>query len=176
VSIDLSQRASYRGVGPSPSFQSVLLPVAEAEPLVEPFRRVGDWSSAHGIPAHMTIAGPWPLSVSLPIEALSNLASAIRGARYTLSTVGTLGGAICLLPADDAVALRWRADILDAVGAPDEVDEQWRIHLTVCRGANRATVGKVEQAIGRALPLSCEVRGLLVAQMLGDSQVSVRPL
>jgi hypothetical protein len=154
----------------------VLLPVAEAEPLVKPFRRVGDWSSAHGIPAHMTIAGPWPLSVSLPIEALSNLASAIRGAHYTLTTIKTLGDAICLFPADDTVALRWRADILDAVGIPDGVDKQWRIHLTVCRGANRVTVGKVEQAIGRALPLSCEVGGLLVAQMLSDSQVSVRPL
>ncbi|MGH2852844.1 MAG: 2'-5' RNA ligase family protein [Solirubrobacteraceae bacterium] len=154
----------------------MLLPVAEAEVLVEPFRRVGDWSSPHGIPAHMTIAGPWPLSVSLPIEALSNLASAIRGAGYTLSTVGTLGDAICLFPPDDAGVLRWEADILDAVGAPDEVDEQWRIHLTVCRGANRATIEKVEQAIGRALPLNCEVGGLLVAQMLSDSQVSVRPL
>jgi len=167
---------SERGAGRPPSFQSVLLPVAEAEALVEPFRRVGDWSSTHGIPAHMTIAGPWPMSVSLPIEALAHLTSAIRGARYTLNTVRTLGDAICLFPADDAVALRWRADILDAVGAPDEVDEQWRIHLTVCRGANPATVGEVEQAIGRALPLSCEARGLLVAQMLGDSQVSVRPL
>jgi len=154
----------------------VLLPVAEAEALVEPFRRVGDWSSAHGIPAHMTIAGPWPLSVSLPIKTLAHLASAIRGTRYTLSTVRTLGDAICLFPADDVVALRWRADILDAVGAPDEVDEQWRIHLTVCRGASRATRREVEQVIGRALPLSCEVRGLLVARMRSDSQVSVRPL
>jgi hypothetical protein len=154
----------------------VLLPVAEAEALVEPFRRAGDWSSAQGIPAHMTIAGPWPLSVSLPIEALARLASAIRGARYTLSTARILGDAICLFPADDAMALRWRANILDAVGAEDEVDEQWRIHLTVCRGANQATMGKVEQTIGPALPLSCEVRELLVAQLLGDSQVSVRAL
>jgi hypothetical protein len=163
-------------VGPLPSFRSVLLPVVETEPLVEPFRRAGDWSSAHGIPAHMTIAGPWPLSVSLPIEALTRLASAIRGARYTLSTLSILGDAICLFPADDAMALRWRAKILDAVGAADEVDEQWRIHLTVCRGADRATVGEVEQTIGPALPLSCEVRGLLVARMLGDCQVSVRAL
>lgn len=76
----------------------MLLPAAEAEALVEPFRRFGDWSSAHGIPAHMAIAGPWLLSVSLPIEALSNLASAIRGARYTLGTVRTLGDAICCFP------------------------------------------------------------------------------
>jgi hypothetical protein len=159
-----------------PQYQSILMPVAEAEALVEPFRRAGDWSSAHGIPAHMTIAGPWPLSVRLPLEALGELATAIDGARYKLSTVGTLGDAICLFPEDDGALLRWRASILEAVGIADAVDERWRIHLTVCRGSNGGTAGAVEEAMGKALPLSCAVRGLLLAQMLGDSEVTVRAL
>lgn len=144
--------------------------------MVEPFRRAGDWSSAHGIPAHMTIAGPWPLSVRLPLEALGGLATAIDGTRYTLSTVGILGDAISLFPEDDAALLRWRASILEAVGTADAVDEKWRIHLTVCRGPNGGTAGAVEEAMGKALPLDCEVRGLLLAQMRSDSEVTVRQL
>jgi hypothetical protein len=159
-----------------PQFQSILMPVAEAETLVEPFRRAGDWSSAHGIPAHMTIAGPWPLSACLPLEALGELATTIYGGRYTLSNVGILGDAICLFPEDDGTLLRWRASILETVGIADAIDEKWRIHLTVCRGPNGATAGEIEEAMGQALPLTCEVRGLLLAQMLGDSEVTVRPL
>ena len=159
-----------------PQFQSILMPVAEADALVEPFRRAGDWSSAHGIPAHMTIAGPWPLSVRLPLETLGGLATAIDGTRYTLSTVGILGDAISLFPEDDAALLRWRASILEAVGIADAVDEKWRIHLTVCRGPNGGTAGAVEEAMGKALPLDCEARGLLLAQMRSDSEVTVQQL
>jgi 2'-5' RNA ligase superfamily protein len=159
-----------------PRFQSILIPVAEAEALVEPFRRDGDWSSAHGVPAHMTIAGPWPLSLCLPLQALRGLSATIAGERYTLESVGTLGGAICLFCEDDHALLRWRASILKAVGVPDGVDEQWRIHLTVCRESREGTAGAVEEAMGNALPLRCEVRGLLLAQMHSDSRVTVQPL
>lgn len=159
-----------------PRFQSILIPVREAEGLVGPFRRDGDWSSAYGVPAHMTIAGPWPLSLRLPLQALRGLSVAIVGERYILESVGTLGGAICLFCKDDRALLRWRASILKAVGVPDGVDEQWRIHLTVCRGAPRMDPGAVEEAMGKALPLRCEVRGLLLAQMHSDSRVTVQPL
>lgn len=165
-----------RRVRAMPCFQSILMPVSEAERLVEPFRRDGDWSSAHGIPAHMTIAGPWPLSVRLPLQALRGLATAIHGTRYILSSVGILGDATCLFPEDDDALLRWRASILEAVGIADEVDEAWQIHLTVCRASNEGTLARVEETVGKALPLSCEARGLLLAQMLSDSEVTVQPL
>lgn len=158
-----------------PEFQSILMPVAEAEALVEPFRRAGDWSSTYGIPAHMTIAGPWPLSVDLPLEALGLLSAAIRGTQYVLGTVGALGNAICLFPNDDNALLRWRTNVLEAVGVADALDEQWRIHLTVSRGSSRG-VSEIEEALGRVLPLSCEARGLLLVRMGGDSEVTVTPL
>jgi 2'-5' RNA ligase superfamily len=157
-------------------FQSILMPVAEAEPLVEPFRRAGDWSSAYGIPAHMTIAGPWPLSVPLPLPALGRLGVAIRGTRYTLGTVDTLGDAICLFPEDDSALMHWRAAILDTVNTVDELDEEWRIHLTVCRGSAGSGADTIKAALGKALPLRCEVAGLLLARMLGDAEVTVQPL
>jgi hypothetical protein len=159
-----------------PQFQSILIPVPDAEELVGQFRRSGDWSSAYGVPAHMTIAGPWPLSLPLPFEALEKLRVAIGGERYTLGSAGTLGDAICLFPDDDGALLRWRAKILETVGAADEVDEKWRIHLTVCRVGRDGTASAVEEAMGNALPLCCEVRGLLLAQLHGDSRVTIQPL
>jgi hypothetical protein len=157
-------------------FQSILIPVTEAEPLAQPFRRAGDWSSAHGVPAHMTIAGPWPLSLPLPVGALEDLRVAIAGERYTLGSAGTLGDAICLFPEEDGALLRWRAKILQTVGIADEVDETWRIHLTVCRVGREGDGSAIEEEMGNALPLRCEVRGLLLAQMLGDSRVTIEPL
>lgn len=157
-------------------FQSILMPVPEAEATVGPFRRHGDWSSAHGVPTHMTIAGPWPLSLRLPARALAGLAAAIRGTPFVLGTVGTLGDAICLFPEDDRDLLRWRASILAAVGEADAVDEGWRLHLTVCRGATEETTTTVEEAIEEKLPIACEARGLLLARMDGEAGVSVRRL
>jgi hypothetical protein len=152
------------------------MPVAEAEAAVEPFRRDGDWSSAHGVSTHITIAGPWPMSLRLPVRALGGLAAAIQGTRFVLGTVGTLGDAVCLFPEDDGELLRCRASILDAVGIADAIDEDWRLHLTVCRGATREAIGTVEETIGKTLPIACELRGLLLAQMLGDSEVTLTRL
>jgi hypothetical protein len=156
-------------------FQSILMPVPEAEATVGPFRRDGDWSSAHGVPTHMTIAGPWPLSLRLPTRALAGLAAAIRGTPFVLGTVGRLGDAICLFPEDDRDLLRWRASILAAVGDADGLDEGWRLHLTVCRGATEEAT-TVEEALDEKLPIACEAPGLLLAQMDGDSGASVRRL
>lgn len=156
-------------------FQTILMPVAEAEAAVEPFRRDGDWSSAHGVPSHITIAGPWPLSLDLPTQALEGLAAAIRGTRFLLATVGTLGDAICLFPEDDGELSRWRASILNAVGTADAIDGSWRVHLTVCRGASQ-DIATVEERIGDTLPIACEASGLVLAQMLGDSEVTMRQL
>jgi GrpB-like predicted nucleotidyltransferase (UPF0157 family) len=158
------------------SFQSILLPVPEVNALVAPFRRAGDWSSAHGVPAHMTIAGPWPLSVPLPLERLAELAGRLDGTRFALGEAGRLGDAICLFPDDDRPLLRWRTRILETVGIEDAADEKWRLHLTVCRGPHADTFGAVEEAMAAALPIRCRAQGLLLAEMHSASDVSVRLL
>jgi hypothetical protein len=83
--------------------QSVLLLVAEAEPFVDHLRRDGDWSRRLGVPAHITIGGPWPLSPELPLSALSTVAAAARGMRYRLDHVGAVG--LARLVAPDRVEL-----------------------------------------------------------------------
>ncbi|MBS1887575.1 MAG: 2'-5' RNA ligase family protein [Actinobacteria bacterium] len=150
--------------------------MAEVEAAVEPFRYDGDRSASHGIPPHITIGGPWTLSVALPVRALEGLAAAIRGTRFVLDHVGTLGDAVCLFPEDEGELLRWRASIMGAVGTPDAVDENWRLHLTVCRGGDRGRLAEVEEAFAGAMPIACEAQGLILARMTGDAEVRLRTL
>jgi 2'-5' RNA ligase superfamily len=159
-----------------PGIQSILIPVPEAEPFVGPFRRAGDWSSGHGIPAHLTIAGPWPLATCLPLRPLRKLRAAIDGERYTLGTIGTLGDAVCLFPDDDRALLSWRESVLAAVGSSDDTDAGWRIHLTVSRGLAPPAMREIEASIATALPLHCEIDGLLIAKHEADSRITVQPL
>ena len=159
-----------------PGIQSILIPAPEAEPLVGPFRRTGDWSSGHGIPAHITIAGPWSLTTRLPVDALRQIRAAMDGERYTLSAIGTLGDAICLFPDADDTLLRWRARILTAVGTTDDNSEDWRVHLTVSRGQSQAAARAIEASLTTALPLHCEVKDLILAQLHSGPRVTLRTL
>jgi hypothetical protein len=123
---------------------------------------------------HITLAGPWLLSAGLPIRALEGLAVAIQGTWFMLARLGTLGDAVCIFPEDDGELLRWRANILDAVGNANPIDRSRRVHLTVCRGADQDPVAVVEERLGGTLPIAREARGLLLAQMLGDREVTIR--
>jgi hypothetical protein len=157
------------------SIKSILLSVAEAEALVESFRRTRLVEGPRRSGAHddrRTLAAACAPS----LEALRNLRAAIEGEQYSFASAGILGDAICLFPQDDGVLLGWRARILEAVGIADEIDENWRIHLTVCRRRHEDTAYGVEEAMGKALPLRCEVRDLLIAHMHSDSQVTMQPL
>ena len=93
--------------------QSVILPVSEVERLVDDFRQAGDWSRRLGVPAHVTLAGPWPLELELPVPALAAIVDAMRGTVFRLSRVDLLGDAVCLLADDDAPLLN-----LDIGSAP----------------------------------------------------------
>jgi hypothetical protein len=154
-------------------FQSILLPVMEAEPLIDEFRQDGDWSRTHGIPAHVTLAGPWPLSVELSLNDLSCMAQEMIGQRYELSAVDVLGDAVCLLPDDDSPLMVWRSRLLGLAGVPDDIDNNWRLHLTVCRDSSGPRTDEVERALAGKLPLSCAVQRLLLAQMRSPSEVAV---
>jgi hypothetical protein len=159
------------------AFRSILLPAPEAEALVGPFRRDGDWSHRHGIPAHLTLAGPFPPSTSLPQAELVELAAEIRGTRYELASAGMLGGALCLFPPDEGALIEWRNRALALIGEPDQVDSSWRLHLTVSRPDPASTLGdEVARTLGRSLPIACEVGEVLLAEMEVSGQVRASPL
>lgn len=153
--------------------QSVILPVPEVEPLVDGFRRAGDWSRRLGVPAHVTLVGPWPLELELPVAALAAIAVAMRGTAFRLSRVDSLGDAVCLLPDDDAPLLKLRAAVLESVEVSDGWDERWRPHLTVFRHARPQDRREIEEAIGPRLPVDCEAGSLQVARLVAPDRVDV---
>jgi hypothetical protein len=158
------------------SFQSILLPVREADEIIDGFRAEGDWSRHLGIPAHLTLAGPWPLSHELPRERLAELAAEARGTRYRLDRVDTLGDAICLLPQDDRPLLNWRTQMLSVVGKPDAVSPAWRLHLTICRDESGGQLTAVRNAVDRVLPLDCEVGDLCIARLIEPGRAATERL
>lgn len=158
------------------SFQSILLPVPEVDGLVDDFRLEGDWSRRLGVPAHLTLAGPWPLSQPLPSKRLSGLAIAARGTRYRLDVVDMLGDAVCLLPSDDRPLWRWRSRLLSVVGAPDAVSSAWRLHLTICRDDSGDRIKAARAAVDHVLPLECEIRELLIVRLVEPGRAVMESL
>jgi hypothetical protein len=134
--------------------------------LIDEFRIDGDWSRRLGVPAHITLAGPWPISRSLPHETLAGLAAAARGTRYRLDSVGVLGDAICMFPGDERPLMQLRERLITAVGGVDAVDPSWRLHLTICRNQSRDSLKAVQKAVDSALPVSCVVRDLCVSRLV----------
>jgi hypothetical protein len=161
---------------PDSSFQSIWLPVREVDALVDEFRVDGDWSRQLGVPAHITLAGPWPISRTLPDAKLAELATAARGTRYRLNSVEVLGDAICMLPDDGRPLTQWRERLVAAVDGVDAADPSWRPHLTICRSASRDSLKAIRKAVNHALPVNCVVRDLRLSRLVEPGLVSVESL
>jgi hypothetical protein len=147
------------------------------EELVDPFRLDGDWSRRLGIPAHITLAGPFPLSFRLLRGPLSALAAAARGTRYRLDSVGVLGDAICLFSADERPLTQLREQLVAAIGGGDpEPDRLGSLHLTVCRNRAPDSLAEARATLEPALPISCAVRDLCLSRLIAPDQVSVESL
>lgn len=166
----LDPASQSMGDGPDSPSQSIWIRAPGVDPLIDGFRRDGDWSRGLGIPAHVTLAGPLPLSLALPRERLAELATAARGTRYRLDVVGRLGTAICLLPEDPMPLLHWRERLLGEIGAADTA---WRPHLTISRDASPDAFDSIREAVDPALPINCEIGDLCVSRLVGPDRVLV---
>jgi hypothetical protein len=93
-----------------------------------------------------------------------------------LDFVDMLGDAVCLFPHDDRPLLKWRAQMLSAIGKPDAVSPAWRLHLTICRDESGDQLTAVRKAVDHALPLKCEVRDLYIAQLVGPGRAIMESL
>lgn len=150
---------------PNSSIQSIWVPVPEVHPLVDRFRVEGDWARELGIPAHITVAGPWPLAAELPRDALAEVAAAARGTGFRLGSVGMLGEAVCAFAEDDRPLRELRERLIAAACQSDALDVAWRPHLTVCRVGSAATLETVREALLPALPLDCTVGDLCLGRL-----------
>jgi 2'-5' RNA ligase len=156
--------------------QSVLLAVPEAEPLVDEFRAKGDWSRKLGVPAHITVAGPWPLSVDLQRQDLSALALAARGTRFRLDRIAMVGTAVSLIPDDDRALEELRSQVLSAVGKRDSLDGDWRPHLTIGRDGLHQKLDAVRAELDNVLPVDVEVSSLFVARLVEPGNIALEEL
>jgi 2'-5' RNA ligase len=157
------------------SIRSVLLRVPAADPLVDRFRLAGDWSRRLGVPAHITLAGPFPCSQALPMPLLAALAQRAAGIRFELAEVGRVGDATCLLVADERPLTRLRSELLDALGAAPRSEAALPLHLTIARGDSAAAEVALRQALEPHLPLACEVGEIAVAALC-DGKLDLQPI
>jgi hypothetical protein len=143
---------------------------------VAKYRSAGDRWTTQGVPAHITIAGPWPLSQAMPTEHLARVVAAVTGTRYCLDRLGMLGDALCLFPSDVSPLLAVRVRVIEAVGAADAVTAAWRLHLTIARTQRSERIEEVRRGLGQFLPLSCELRDLCLARLLTSGHVTIAVL
>jgi hypothetical protein len=128
------------------------------------------------MPAHITVAGHWPVHLELPTGVLSQLSARVAGTPLVLDRVDALGDTICLLPADDAMLLALRQAILNAVGVPDAKDAGWRPHLTVCRGSSASRLREVRTELATCLPIRSVLDGLAIVRVPHAGRVTFTQL
>jgi len=158
------------------SFQSIIAPVPEADQLVAGYRADGDWSTRLGVPPHVTIAGPWPLTVPVTDGDLSSFVEAAIGISYELGEVGMVGDAVSLFPSDEAPLLELRERALAVAGTADGVDQAWRLHLTVTRVEDADRIDLIRRELEPHLPILCSVKTLRLVRLLPSGRVETTVL
>jgi 2'-5' RNA ligase len=151
---------------------AILIPVPEAEVLVEPFRLDLDPVAAAGVPAHITLIVPWlPLS-EIDDDSLAELDEQLASTAsfaFVLSSVGWFGRHVLWLapePADPFVRLTWQlAEHFSTPPWDDEFDEVVP-HLTVGHASDGVELAPVGAALATQLPLECVAKEIWV--MVGD--------
>jgi 2'-5' RNA ligase len=140
---------------------ALIVPVADAEPVVGDWRANHDPSAAAGMPAHVTVLYPFipPESIDAASEQeLEALAGAFPRFRFELADVGRFPGVLYLDPKPrepfvrltQLVVARW-PDYPPYGGEFDEVVP----HLTVAQGSDPPGLGN---ALSEKLPLAAEAR------------------
>jgi hypothetical protein len=149
-----------------------VVPVPWAEPVVGAWRAQHDWAARLGVPAHITIMGPFLKPASIDPDVSRRLA-AIFGAiqkplSFSLSRLERRGDVAFLVPTPNNPFERLSAAIREEwpeLRPYGDAFDQVRFHLTVARGCDRPLFVKLIRAVEQQLPLSGAVReAMLVVQ------------
>jgi 2'-5' RNA ligase len=151
---------------------AVLIPVPQAEPLVERWRLEHDPVASEGVPAHITLIVPWLPPAELTeadYDELVDALSAVDAFDFTLSHVGWFGRKVLwLAPEPVAPFLHVIKLLSERFGTPpwdDEFDEVVP-HLTVGHASDGVELAPVADALAAQLPLACRAEEAWV--MVGD--------
>jgi hypothetical protein len=159
-----------------PALTTLIVPVPEAEPAVEEWRRRHDVWAQRGVPAHMTIVGPFLPADRVDrsvLARLEELASAHRAWPFSLTRVRRLGGAVVLLP-DHASGF---VDLREVVLREWPELRRRRLfgaHLTVARGWSPFAALVVARALRSRLPIESSASELVLLELSERSRPLAR--
>ncbi|MBN9098258.1 MAG: 2'-5' RNA ligase family protein [Pseudonocardia sp.] len=170
-------------MGPvEPELTAVVVPVAEAEPLVRDLRLELDASAARGVPAHVTVLFPFLPLAEIDLPALREVVAATPSFTATFCRVDWFGDDVVWLapePADPFVRLTLA--VQERFGAVPYGGEHGREpvpHLTVGHDAPLPRLRAVAAHLETGLPFTAEIRAaqLLAGSRLPDSWRTVARL
>jgi hypothetical protein len=154
---------------PPAEMTTVVAPVPFAEPTIAALRAAHDWSARRGVPAHITLLGPFLAPSDVTFETLVLLRrvfAARQPLAVALSELRVLGSSACLIP-EPIEPLRALSDALCATwrGLTPKSDQY---HVTVARNCDGALFDQVAAELRPALPL----RGYLTEAALVERHVN----
>jgi 2'-5' RNA ligase len=153
---------------------AIIIPVPDAEPVVERYRLEYDPVALAGVPAHITLIVPWLPPDEIDNGNLAELADVLSSTTafsFRLTRVRWFGRGVLWLAPDPAEPfIKLTAMLADRFGTlpyDDEFDEVVP-HLTVGHATDGVELDSVEGAIAAALPIDCRAGEVWV--MVGDGR------
>jgi hypothetical protein len=159
------------------AFATLIAPVPFAEAAVGLLRARHDAHARRGVPAHVTLLGPLVPSHADLERAAAAFAAVLARTPAPLVRfvkVGSLNGAMCLLPEDPAplMALSRELQAVSPLGAAPGRPSHRVPHMTVARGGAYDR-RQVERILDARLPLSGPVASPLLLVAKPDQPVQV---
>ena len=146
----------------------LLLPVPVAEPTVRELRQRYDPSALHGVPAHITLLGPFVSPDELDATVLAELRDffgAVEPFAFALRRTGRFPDTLYLAPEPAEPFIRLTEALVECWpnhpsygGAFDEIVP----HLTVAHGADDAVLDAIAQAVKTNLPVEAHADEVLL--------------
>lgn len=154
---------------------TVVVPVPEPDPLVGHWRKEYDWSASAGVPAHITLLGPFlpPDRVGPEVlRRLSDLFASCRPLRFTLASVRCRSGVVYLEP-EPRAPFRRLTRMLETewpeVPSYGGGHEQALYHLTLAREVS--AFDQIREELAGYLPIGATAREALLLEKRSEPEV-----
>lgn len=153
---------------------AIIVPVPDAESVVERYRHEYDPVALAGVPAHITLIVPWlpPEEIGpADLAELADVLSTTTAFDFNLSRVSWFGRAVLWLAPDPGEPfIKLTTMLADRFGTPPYDDEFDQVvpHLTVGHASDGVELDSVAVTITAALPIACRAEEVWV--MVGDGR------
>ena len=164
----------------APEFTTIFAPVRAADSAVADIRLEHDWPAREGVPAHVTLMGPFlaPDEITEEIvERLGELFAAAEPASFSLTELRRVDeiAYLAVEPDDDVRAMT--AMLEAAFPAAPRYGEEFGgalYHLTVARGCDDALFAALEEQLRGVLPIPAGIEEAVLVEHGIEAGVRVR--